>query len=512
MLTALAVCVPVACTPLPADLLAGRTFQYSIDDGQTFADQPPVLTEPDQVAELISTITFDVDRIDGIVELHLHANVLHDSPMTLSLNGTPIRRPYERMGYTVVPGISPESLKIGRNELVFVDTFRKYGEAEEALPPTSAKLVPMTAADLAIQTGPVLGAFDADRFSVTCRTNMIAEAVLRARPVDGGEEIVLVSQPGLMHEFVVPRATNVDAYAYRVEARLGEVIRTTAWRPAPRWPDVADGSLRFAVASDVQTASDVWPTLAADMAGHKPNLLVFTGDMVHNGRNDSEWDAQFLGPARNLLAVTPLYPVQGNHEMESPILDDLFYTAAPGGCGFVWAQQIGEVLLIAIDGLADYTPGTDNHAWLEKALAEADARFVFLFSHYPSYGSNRWGSLDDDGKPIDRKTRQGQTVLMPLLAKHGGTAMVTGHDHFYERTEPPSGVTAIICGGGGGTLDGRNGGWKHNNPHSKAYAARHHYLLFDVEGDSCTMKAIALNGEVIDTRTWQARPGPTGDR
>jgi len=512
MLTTGVVFGPIACTPLPADLLAGQTFQYSIDGGQTFADQPPALTGPDQIAELISTISFDVDSIDGIAELHLHANVAHDSPVTMSLNGVRIRRPYDRMGYRVVPGTSPAALRAGRNELVFVDTFKHDGDKPLPLPPTSAKLVPMATDDLAIQTGPVLGAFNAERFSVTCRTNMIAEAVLRARPTGGGQEIVLVSRRGLMHEFVVPRGQGVDAYEYRMEARLAGVTRATDWQPAPRWSDVTDGSLRFVVASDVQTDSDVWPTLATDIATHQPSFLVFTGDMVHDGRHDPQWDVQFLGPARKLLSAVPLYPVEGNHEMDSPILDDLFYTAAPGGRGLTWAQQIGPVLLIGIDGLADYNPGTDNHAWLETALAESNAKFVFLFSHYPSYGSNRWGSLDDDGKPIDPKTRQGQAVLMPLLAKHGGTAMVAGHDHFYERTELPSGVTAIICGGAGGTLDARHDGWEHSNPHSKAYAARHHYLLFDVNGDTCTMKAIALNGDVIDTRTWQARPRAGSDR
>ena len=234
--------------------------------------------------------------------------------------------------------------------------------------------------------------------------------------------------------------------------------------------------------------------------------------MVANGRHDTSWDTEFLGPARELFSVTPLYPVEGNHELESPILDDLFYTAAPQGRGLTWAQQVGAVLLISIDGAKSYAPGTDNHAWLERTLAESDAKFIFLLSHYPSWGSNRYGGVDANGKPFDGKTQQGQVVLIPLLAKYDGTAMLTGHDHFYERSEPPDGVTAIICGGGGGRLDGRRDGWENVNPHSRAYASRHHYLIFDVRGDTCTMKAHALNGDLIDTRTWPARTPPTGHK
>lgn len=503
MLIALA---PLGCASIPADLLEGGSWQYSIDGGETFSDAPPALTESDQVAELISRITFDVASTDGIAELHLHANALCYSRMTMALNGVPIRRPYEELGYLVVPGTSPDALKVGRNELTFVETFKKYGDEVEVLPPATARLVPMTAEDLAFQTGPVLGAFDASQFSVTCRTNMIAEVVCRARPTGGGEEMILISQSGLMHEFAVVRGEDIDAYEYRLEARLGEVTRTTDWLPAPRWADVTDGALRFAVASDVQTVSEVWPTLAAAIARDEPDFLVFPGDMVNNGRNDADWDAQFLGPARELFSAVPLYPVQGNHEVASPILNDLFYTAAPNGRGLTWAQQIGGVQLIAVDGGERYYVDTDNRAWLEKVLAESTAKFIFLFSHYPGWSSSFRVTLDEHGKPDDGVTHQAQTIFMDLLAEYGGTAFVAGHQHYYERSELPTGVTAIVCGGGGGHLDGRPDYWRSNNPHSQAFAAQHHYLRFDVDGETCTMTVIAMNGDVIDTRTWQARP------
>lgn len=131
-----------------------------------------------------------------------------------------------------------------------------------------------------------------------------------------------------------------------------------------------------------------------------------------------------------------------------------------------------------------------------------------MFSHFPSFGSNRYGGTNAAGVPLDAKTHQGQAILMPLLAKYNATAMVTGHDHFYERSEPLVGVTSIICGGGGGHLEERHDGWQTLNPSSQAYASRHHYLMFDIEGDTCTMNVYALNGELIDTRTWPARRTP----
>ena len=227
-----------------------------------------------------------------------------------------------------------------------------------------------------------------------------------------------------------------------------------------------------------------------------------------HGRHDWEWDEQFLGPARDLLSRTPLYFTIGNHEKESPLLHELLTTPAPGGRGWNWSQQIGDVLLIGIVGHVRFEPGTNNYTWLEQTLAESDAKFIFLFTHYPAWSSIHFGTVNESGQPIDWVTHQGQAYIVPLLAKYGATAYVSGHDHYYERSEPPGGVTTIICGGAGGTLDDRDRGWQNSNPHSAAFASRHHYLLFDVAGETCTMTAIAMNGETIDTRTWQARPQP----
>lgn len=491
--------------PQSADLLAGHAWQYSIDGGETFSDIPPVMTFDGQKVDLISRITFDVASMEGMAELHLHVKMPWWTPLEMSINDARVETPYAEMIYSVVPGIDPAMLTVGENELAITEGYEKFGDGEDRLPPTTAKLVAMSAEDLAIRTGPVLGAFDGEQFSVTCRTNMLAHVTCVSRSGDSSPEYDyrIVGERGLVHEFVVSKGGM--PHEYRLEATVDGVTRSTAWLPVPQWADVSDGDMRFAVAGDVQTVSDVWPTIVEAIIEQQPDFLVFTGDMVANGRHDSSWDAEFLGPARELFAVTPLYPVEGNHEWESPILPDLFYTPAAEGRGLTWAQQVGDVLLIAINGQKDYGEDTANYAWLEATLAESDAKFIFLFSHYPSFGSNRYGGTNEAGVPMDAKTHQAQHVIMPLLAKYNATAMLTGHDHFYERSEPPVGVTAIICGGGGGRLEERRDGWETRNPTSQAYTSQHHYLMFDVVGDTCTMNAYALDGELIDSRTWQAR-------
>jgi predicted phosphodiesterase len=485
-------------TDLPEDYLADATWTYSMDGGETWTDEPPYLDTDGQIADVISRTTFDVDDVDGVAEVHLNA-YLYNPQSAATINGTPVLRPYPDMGYLLVRGIDPAILRTGENELRIVETWKKYGDGKEQVPATSAKMIPMGASDLAFRTGPVLGAFDEEQFSITCRTNIVAKVLCRAKPVNGGDTLTIASSYGLLHEFVVPRE---GEYKYMLEATLDDALCKTDWLDAPDWSDVTDGSMRFVICADSQTENPAWGTIVGMMIAQDPDMLIMCGDMVSNGRDDAQWDSQFFDFARELVAEVPLYPVEGNHEMESPILDDLFYTPADRGRGLTWEQQVGDVQFIAINGLEDYSVGSENYAWVEQVLEGSDAKFVFLLSHYPAWASGHPEAIDPETDP---SAYQARFALMPLLARYDGTAMVAGHWHSYERSEPTEGVTSIVCGGGGGGLDKRDPDAEPTNPHGRAYAEEHHYLVFDVEGDTCTMQAISVEGEVLDTRTWEAR-------
>jgi len=506
MVAACVACVPLSCSakPGPGNLLDGATWQYSADDGKTFSAAPPVVGAKQQ-AFIESRIQFDAHDLADIVELELVFNLSAWMAVGLELNDTPLARPVPDMSYRSFAGIDPGLLKPDGNVLAISYGVLNDHDEDRPFPPMKAALHGLTREDLAFQTGPVLGVFDEATFTVTARTSIKSDVTLRARPTDpdsDAAEVVVTSPPGLMHRFKVP---HTGGHEYRLEATIGDVTRTTDWRPAPSWADTTDGTLRFVVVGDGRTHIDKWTQIAAAIGAEQPQFMVYVGDMVSAGRNDWEWDTEHFGPAQELFATTPYYPVIGNHEQEAPVMRELFYTASPDGRGWNWAQQIGQVLLIGIVGHHPFWPDSDNHAWLEKTLAESDAKFVFLFSHYPAWSSRRTGAVNEDGEPYDKLTYQGQTVFMPLLAKYNGTAFIVGHDHFYERSELPTGVSTVITGGGGAGLRGRPDEWQTNNPHSKVFASRHHYTVFEVDGDTCTMKVIADNGEELDRRVWSAR-------
>jgi len=495
----------VGCERGAADLLEGQSWQYSIDGGKTFADAPPVIPAKQQVA-IEARAAFDVADPAGIAELELAYELSSWVDVAMTLNGTPIQRPVPEMGYRAFRGIDGGLLKAGPNTLTISYGVINGHDDDRPLPPIRAALNALTSDDLAFQTGPILGFFDADHFTVTCRTTMLADVTLHARPAAQDEDdhpIVVTGPRGLMHRFNVERR---EGYVFRLTAVNGAVRRATEWMPVPSWDDTTDGTLRFVVAGDMRTHPERWGPVAGAIRAEQPQFLVVVGDMVSAGRNDWEWDTEHFGPARQLVSTVPYYPVIGNHEQEAPVMRELFYTSSPDGRGWNWAQQIGDVLLIGIVGHWPFSPDTDNHVWLAETLAESDAKFVFLFSHYPAWSSRRTGAVNEAGEPYDKVTYQGQTVLMPLLAEHDGTAFIAGHDHFYERSEPPGGVSAVITGGGGARVYGKREDAAQINPYSKVFAAELHYCVFEVAGDTCTMTVRTPDGRTIDTRTWQARP------
>lgn len=494
-----AVCM-AGCAGEPVDLLTGAIVQYSVDGGQTFSAAPPMVAAQSQV-EVIVKAEFDVATPADVASLDLSHSRSPWDPFAFTLNGNEIRKPMEGMAYRRIPGIDAAFLAEGEN--VLVGTIGVINEHDDTRAfEVALSLRAMRADHLAFQTGPVLGAYNDGYFTVMCRTNIPAEVTLRT--TGGAFEMVSSSPRGLLHRFSVPRPAD-RPLRYRMEASRDGVTRKTPWYDVDLWTPAGDRPLRLMVMGDSRTLIEPWRQVAASAIEASPDIIVFVGDMVADGRNDWEWDEQFIGPSADLFRTIPMYPVIGNHENSAPVYFELFHSPTPDGRGPNWAQTIGDVLLIGIVGHESFAPDTDNYQWLEKALAKSDAKFIFLFSHFPAWSSRCNANVDEHGVPYDKIAHQAQTIILPLLEKYHATAYMAGHDHFYERSEPPSGVTCVVTGGAGAPLYGRPENFEENNPHSAVFAEKLHYCLLEISGDTCTMQVVTPEGETIDTRTWQAR-------
>jgi len=87
-------------------------------------------------------------------------------------------------------------------------------------------------------------------------------------------------------------------------------------------------------------------------------------------------------------------------------------------------------------------------AWLDSALAASVARWKIVFGHHPPFSNGAHGN----NKRLIKE-------LVPILEKHGVTALFSGHDHDLQALRPVNGVRYFVSGGGAGA---RSVAWKNN--------------------------------------------------
>jgi hypothetical protein len=496
----------------PANLLSSARWEYSLDGGESWTREVPV-ARGGRVTGIRGRIRFAAGELSRCVALELTPGIAVGQRQHYYLNGQALRGPVRGMRYETIPLICPKLLRPGPDELtagISYDNRPPEQYPEKVMPDVPVALARELRAleprHVRFRTGPVLGAAGPDWFSVTCRTNLPAAVTLTVTgPTAAGIEPRQETSPvGLRHRF---RITGLDpkvAWAYHLTASCHGARTQTPLRPVRLLP--GGRRLRIVVIADPQSG-DGWGAVARAVRRSDADLIVFAGDMVAGGRNDREWDEKFFGVAPELFARIPTYAIVGNHENGSPIYEDLFYTPTPGGRGRNWTQQIAGVRLIGVDGRKDWSAGGANVAWLKRVLAAAaEAKFLFFLDHYPAYSSGKHGKLDEDtGRPEQREVQQARYVLVPLLRQHRATAFMCGHEHVYERSELPGGLTQVTTGGGGHPRRGKVDEAAEQNPHSRTFATGLQYTLIEVDGDSAAMKSLRPDGTVVDTRTWKAR-------
>ena len=398
-----------------------------------------------------------------------------------TLNGRPVPLP--------LPGVNCEQVVIpasallaGRNVLIH----SLPAHVARATPP-GGELLAMRAQDAAAMWGPVVTHADSTSLTIVCRTNVPVEAVL---DIDGRK---LRSASALVHRWQVKDLRPGTAYEYTVQPGRG-AARTHTVRTVS-----AAGPVTIALVGDPQSGT-AWRDVARATGTQRPDYLVIIGDLVADGLSEESWTRTFFTPGADLLASVPVAVVQGNHDRRSPVFAELF-GHEPGGGNWTW--RVGDALLVGIDGGLDWSPISGHAQWLDGVLTVNASPFVFVLSHYPAYSSRNHGKLAADGRVLERPSRIAREQILPILQKHKVTAMLAGHDHGYERSELPDGLTLITTAGGGAGFYGKLDDAEKVNPHSKIFLQKHHYSLIKVDGKTAHFSAVSADGQILDTRTWK---------
>ena len=259
---------------------------------------------------------------------------------------------------------------------------------------------------------------------------------------------------------------------------------------------------RFAVLGDTRTRHDFHQKIVNRIIDEKPLFIVNTGDLVSNGNSMDDWE-HFFRINDKLIRHVPYFPVLGNHEQDSENYYNFF--SLPGNERYYFFS-VGDALFIILDmegpdyNTPEYLEGENVNAfwtniskkyfeeekeWLENILTlNDDAGYIYVFFH-PTFYSIKTSRV------AEAELRR--AFWGDIFERHSVTAVLNGHDHYYHHAEH-GGTHYIVTAGGGAPLYNTDA----IQPETVKYKKIEHFMRIDVGLEKATMKAIDINGNLIE--------------
>jgi len=244
------------------------------------------------------------------------------------------------------------------------------------------------------------------------------------------------------------------------------------------------------------------------VSGWSPDFIITLGDNRYGATNFDETVGQFycnfLADAEtgnwcaggNSLS-NAFFPSLGNHDYNdgSGLNEYLNYFTLPGSdvatSGTSGSERYydfirGSVHFFVIDSEGALNSSSDKTAqmnWLQAQLAASSAPWKVVYFHHPPYSSAQHGST---------------TGMQWPFGAWGADAVISGHDHTYERILA-DGIVYFVNGLGGSDIYG----FKHKTvPGSQVrYNSDYGAMRVDASDTAITFEFIDLSGTTIDTYT-----------
>jgi hypothetical protein len=247
-----------------------------------------------------------------------------------------------------------------------------------------------------------------------------------------------------------------------------------------------EGSFKFGVLGDFGTGDRDQYELARHMADLHGRFtyqtVVLVGDNLYGSERPQDFKKKFEEPYALLLkAGVKFYASLGNHDSREQRYYKLFNM---DGKLYYTFNPAPDVRFFMFESTY---PEPEQIAWLEKELKDSSSKWKIVAFHHPLYSSGgRHGS--------DLRLR---AVLEPLFIKYNVSVVLTGHDHFYERTKPQSDITYFVVGSGGQLREGDIN--KRSGITAKGFDTDLCFMAAEIDGDQMTFNVISRSGQTIDS-------------
>ncbi len=333
--------------------------------------------------------------------------------------------------------------------------------------------------------GPYLQSAKTDGITILWRTTgpVIGKIIYGISP-EKLDENMSEASPTELHKFQVTGLKPNQKYFYQCiwENDSTEVLH---FKTAP---NKVETPFRISVIADSRTHPDIFKKVCEQTLKYNPDIFIHSGDFVSKGTEIEQWKPQFFDPARELLASSPLYPSLGNHEKKTSYFFEHFTIYE--GLNW-WSADYGSVHIISLNTEEDCGPDSEQYKWLVEDLRiNKDKNWKIVIFHDPLFHVH-------PTRPVYDIRYQ----WTPLFIENNVDLIITGHDHYYNRTFPignmsekQQGLTHITSAGGGAELYPVS--YRNYSAYSRSI---HHFMIIDVNENQINGKAISIDGDVFDT-------------
>ena len=235
---------------------------------------------------------------------------------------------------------------------------------------------------------------------------------------------------------------------------------------------------RIAIYGDTRGDNATHARVVKAISTFSPDLVFHTGDLSTQGKSADEFDA--FKSVIKALGNAEFYPVRGNHERDEQLFLS-YFTQLCGSSRYVLERD--SLVFIALDSSIGIKPGSEQLVWLQQQLSRHQDQPVILLVHHPVFSSGAHGD------------ELGLGVWLPALLENSSVkAVISGHEHSYERSEY-QGIPYLVSGGGGSPFrETRN-----PNPYSRLFIISHHFIIMDREGPVLKCRVFDPDLKLLDS-------------